>query len=293
VGAFVAGVLVTIGSLSYLRTQELNQFGKAVQISRPLNTAPLAVSAKPSTAGNAHNIEPTSERARPIQVRKPVVPTQVPRSDKPTQRRSEIAQNTPGSNIAAPLTSAINEGAQDALPQSISVPKPNVATLQAGTNVTIRLQESVSTERNRTGDRFFGTVDSPLVVNGLVLADRGATVSGQITKIKRARLLGGKSDLSLILTEITMSDGQRVHVETSPWEEKSAHNSIVETPRVAARAALGAVVGALSGSAKGTGVVSANDAISANNRNLLLTTGRRLTFQLARPVTITERLNYR
>jgi hypothetical protein len=303
VGAFVAGVLVTIGSLSYLRTQELNQFGKAVQISRPLNTAPPAVSAKPSTAGDAdlqegkpvawpfHNIEPTSERARAIQVRKP--PTQVPRSDKPTQRRSEIAQNTPGSNIAAPLTSAINESAQDALPQSISVPKPNVATLRAGTNVTIRLEESVSTERNRTGDRFFGTIDSPLVVNGLVLADRGATVSGQITKIKRARLLGGKSDLSLILTEITMSDGQRVHVETSPWEEKSAHNSIVETPRVAARAALGAVVGALSGSAKGTGVVSANDAISANNRNLLLTTGRRLTFQLARPVTITERLNYR
>jgi hypothetical protein len=166
--------------------------------------------------------------------------------------------------------------------------------------LTIRLEESLSTERNRTGDRFFGTVDSPVVINGLVLADRGATVSGQITRIKRARLLGGKSDLSLILTEITISDGQGVRVETTPWEEKSAHNSIVETPRIAARAALGAVAGALSGSAKGTGVVSANDAgtgpgtrIPANNRNVVLTTERRLTFQLARPVIITERLNYR
>jgi hypothetical protein len=137
-------------------------------------------------------------------------------------------------------------------------------------------------------------------VNSFVLADRGATVSGQITKIKRARLLGGKSDLSLILTEVTTSDGQRVRVETSPWEEKSAHNSIVDTPRIAAGAALGAVVGALTGAAKGAGLVSGNDAgtgtgisSAANKRNLVLTRGARLTFQLARPVTITERLNYR
>ncbi len=334
VGAFVAGVLVTVSSLIYSRSQELNQFRTAVQASRSLKTAPLAVSATSSSAAPyadpqkgkpldvpVHKVEPIKadlikERLHPIQVPKRVVPTQVHRTDGPAKRHPEIAQNTPESKLATPVASAINSGAPYALPQPISVPvqmqpsntaevtsarrKPNVVTLQPGTNLTIRLKENVSTERNRTGDRFFGTIDSPLIVNGFVLADRGATVAGQITKIKRARLLGGKSDLSMILTEVTTSDGQRVHVETSPWEEKSTHNSIVDTPRIAAGAALGAVVGALTGAAKGAGLLSGNDAgagtssrIPMNTRDVVLTTGARLTFQLTRPVTITERLNYR
>lgn len=329
VGAFVAGVLVTIGSLIYSRSQELDRFRKAVQASPPLRTAPRAVSDTSSSEtpnvglqnGSpfdmpVHTVKPTREKARPIQGPKRVVPTQVGKTNEPAQLRSQIAQNTPTSNVAVPVASTISSAAKSTPPRSIAVPaqtqltniaeptaarrKANVVTLQPGTNLTIRLQQSVSTDRNRTGDKFLGTVDSPLIVNGFVLADRGATVSGQITKIKRARLLGGKSDLGLILTEITLTDGQRLRVETSPWEEKSAHNSIVDTPRIAAGAAVGAVVGALTGAAKGAGLVSGNaggagTGISspANNRNLVLTTGARLTFQLARPVTITERLDYR
>src|SRR5437868_4591798 len=114
VGSFVAGILVTIASLSYLRTQELSQFRKAVRISRPLNTEPTAVTGTSSAAGNAdlptgnpfdelvHRIELPTER-HPIQVPKRMVPTHVPQTHKTAQRSSEIAQNAPGPNIAAPL----------------------------------------------------------------------------------------------------------------------------------------------------------------------------------------------
>jgi hypothetical protein len=90
-----------------------------------------------------------------------------------------------------------------------------------------------------------------------------------------------------------------VRIETSPWEARGAHSSIAEGPKRAAGAAFGAVVGAFTGAARGAGLVSRNDAVSgtdalvhSNKRILLLATGARLTFQLAAPVTITEKLKY-
>jgi len=171
--------------------------------------------------------------------------------------------------------------------------------MQPGTNLTIQLQEGVSSDRNHSGDTFRASLDSPLVVDGVVLGERGAQVVGQIEKAKRARLLGSRADLSLRLTEITIADGQRVRIETSPWEEKGARKSIADTPRMAAGAALGAVVGALTGAARGAGFVSDDGGarkstlMGGDKKSLVLTTGARLTFLVARPVTITERLNYR
>jgi hypothetical protein len=72
-----------------------------------------------------------------------------------------------------------------------------------------------------------------------------------------------------------------------------------ETPKMAAGAALGAVVGALTGAAKGAGFVSDDAAerkhilSGANKTSLVLTTGARLTFRVATPVTITEKLGPR
>jgi hypothetical protein len=131
-----------------------------------------------------------------------------------------------------------------------------------------------------------------------VLADRGARVVGKVEGVRKARLLRGKPELRLRLTEITMRDGQRVSVETSPWEEKGAPSSIRDTPKRAAGITLGAVVGALSETAKGAGFVSDESGArkrtlsNANKRTLILTRGARLTFRVANPVTITERLNY-
>jgi hypothetical protein len=67
---------------------------------------------------------------------------------------------------------------------------------------------------------------------------------------------------------------------------------------MAAGAALGAVVGALTGAAKGAGFVSDESGArkgtlsGAHKTTLVVTTGARLTFQVARPVTITEKLSY-
>jgi len=365
--AFAAGLVVTMGSLIYSRTQELNQLREAAQSATvALVTAsgqmtppgeakaPVQEGQIPTSAGEApaNGVEasPVPEATQnmstqadsPVQAEVPGLSVRVYVGEHSrmigSRRTRDAVQNavpksmpsqihTPPSQMQASavpsyvpaLKPTVVSAAQNAMPRAKSVapqtevPKtptpsssetiplhrtPHMATLRAGTGLSIRLTQSVSTERNRASDLFRGELDGPLEANGFVVAERGSAAFGRIVKVKRARF--GRSDLQMELTGITTSDGQRIRVQTSSWEERSARRSIEDTPKMAAGAALGAVVGALSGAARGAGLVSGNESGSgaghgpmANKRAVALPAGSRVTFRLARPVTITERVNYR
>jgi hypothetical protein len=85
-------------------------------------------------------------------------------------------------------------------------PAPRQVTLETGMTVPVRLDESVS--RTSAGDSFQASLVEPLVVNGLVIAERGARVTG---RVRVASLL------ELGLATLSTSDGQRVAVSTDPW----------------------------------------------------------------------------
>jgi hypothetical protein len=204
VATFVAGVVLTMGALTYSRTHELTQLRKAVQpvpfsavsgrdeVSVAPGTGPedLKASGRPVQA-----VEEESDRRVPAEVPGPAVPARADQFDPLSDRGSEVAQNTalgtvrniiapataPGSAGNDPSNVAPAEGQHSSnLETKPESRKPKLVTLQPGTSVAIRLEESVSTERNRSGDTFRARLDSPLIVNGFVLADRGARVLGQI-----------------------------------------------------------------------------------------------------------------
>ena len=51
-------------------------------------------------------------------------------------------------------------------------------TLNAGTMIPVRLVDGLTSERNLPGDSFTATLDKELVVDGFVIAERGARVEG-------------------------------------------------------------------------------------------------------------------
>ncbi|MFL6352161.1 MAG: hypothetical protein ACJ74Z_09970 [Bryobacteraceae bacterium] len=313
VGAtFVAGVVLTMAALTYSRTYKLTQFRKAAQTASSRIPARDEASAAPVTgaedvkgSGTPVQVgEEASESRAPVQVPGPTVPPRAAPPDRVSNAGAEAPHTTrPGvSNTISPAIpdmatepkSVSSEGEQPSKAETTPQrQEARVLTLQPGTNLAIRLEESLSTERNRGGETFRARLDSPLIVNGVVLADRGARVLGRVEKIKRVHLLRGKSGLRLRLTEIAMRDGRLVRIETNLWEEKGRHNSLGATPKVA----MGAVVGALTGAAKSAGFVSDESGTRNSTRNgahksrLLVTTGARLTFRIVRPVTVIESLN--
>ncbi len=310
VGVFLAGVIVVLGgALIYSRTREPRYPVQAIQSAPVVQQSPAAAE---SQTPAVKQDPPKRVKQAPAQIAEAAPSPQVSQSQiaqtaEPTNARLENLQSTPPA-ITKPTAPdpppALPQTPQSAppapLPQSASTasptaPPPYQATLQPGAPVTIQVREMLSSDRNRAGDVFRGTLDSPLVVNGFTLADQGATVLGKVVNAQKAKLLGSASDLTLVLTEITTKDGQLTRVETNPWDEEGSKIKLRDAPKVAIGAAYGAAVGAVSGAAKGAGVGEAYDrddkseSVGMNQKVVVIPIGSRLTFHLASPVKVTEK----
>ena len=82
-------------------------------------------------------------------------------------------------------------------------------TVPAGTLITVRLDEALSSDRNQPRRPFRAVLDQPLIVDGLVLAEKGARALGKVTDADRAGRVRGLSRLVLELTQLNTSDGQK------------------------------------------------------------------------------------
>ncbi len=188
---------------------------------------------------------------------------------------------------------------QDTPPAQPPARQPMTVTLQSGTGVVVRLGETLSTDHNYSGDTFRATLESPIIRNGYIIAEKGSKVLGRIARLNKAQPMGSASELLLTLTEINTTDGQRIKIATTAWDKKGASSAGEDTAKIAGGAALGAIIGAMAGGGKGAaigagagGAVGAGAALASHGKQAVLPVETRLTFHLAAPVTITERLNF-
>lgn len=176
-------------------------------------------------------------------------------------------------------------------------PLPSQLTIPAGTFLTIRVNQELSSDRNHQGDPFLATLISPIVVNGRVVAERGQTIAGTVVEAKKAGLLHGSSHLGLQVTEMTLADGQQTPVQTSfisrYGPNTGGHNAAVMGTTTAVGASVGAMAAGGVGAAAGAGA-----GLAAGTLGVLLTPGyptvvfpeQVLTFRTETPVVIsTER----
>ncbi|MGA3026712.1 MAG: hypothetical protein ABSF98_18275 [Bryobacteraceae bacterium] len=177
-------------------------------------------------------------------------------------------------------------------------PMPPTMTLPAGTWVTFRVNQPLSSDRNQTGDAFMGTLAAPLVMNGLVLANRGQTVSGRVVEAQKAGRVSGTSRLGLELTAISLADGQQVNVHTQMVERRGPTSYGRDAAAIGATTVTGAAIGAAVNGGVGAGVGAAAGVV-ASTVGVMLTRGRPtvvypeqvFTFSLVNPVTLTADFN--
>lgn len=96
-------------------------------------------------------------------------------------------------------------------------PAPQV-TLNAGVLLPVRLVDGLSSERNLAGDTFTGTLDKELLVDGFVIAERGARVDGRVVNVDRGGKVRGVAAMAIELTRIHLSDGQVVAIQTDAFD---------------------------------------------------------------------------
>jgi hypothetical protein len=175
-------------------------------------------------------------------------------------------------------------------------PAPRQVTLKAGALLPVRLVDGLTSERNAPGDAFTGTLDRELVVDGLVIAERGARVDGRVMEVDRGGKVRGVATMSIHLTRIHTADGQSIPLQTDTFERHAEASRTNDAARVGIGAAAGAIIGAIAGGGKGA-AIGAGVGGGAGAGTVLMTRGKpvtfpsetRINFRLSAPVTVTER----
>lgn len=150
---------------------------------------------------------------------------------------------------------------------------PTTITLPAGTWVTIRLIQPLSSDKNQTGDTFTGTLLEPIIANGLLIARRGETVAGIVAEAQKAGRVSGVSHLKLELTGIRLADGRQIQVKTQLINRKGDTSHGRDAFAIGATTATGAAIGAGVNGGVGAGVGAAAGLV-VSTIGVLLTRGR-------------------
>ena len=123
-------------------------------------------------------------------------------------KKPEVAPATNASTTDSSKGAATSESAKEsAKPPSLMerlTSKP--VTVPEGTVLTVRLNETVSSKNNNSGDKFTGTVEEPVEVGGKVVIPKGSTVGGTVTEAKALGKIKGGATLRQVLDSVTIGD---------------------------------------------------------------------------------------
>jgi len=241
----------------------------------------------------ARNENPPPQEPAPSPMPAPQPPPPTPVQDVPPPP----TVTAPPVVTAPPPPAPQEEPSPPAPPQVPETRTPNTVTIRPGTVLTVRIAETLSAARNEKGDGFLATLEQPLVIDGFIIAERGARVEGQVVDAERPGRAGGPSHLGVELVRLSTSDGQRVRIRTESFKKDGASSAGSDLAKIGVGAAIGAAIGAAAGGGKGA-AIGAGVGGAAGTADVLLTRGKpaeipvetRISFRVQEPITLTERL---
>ena len=192
-------------------------------------------------------------------------PTPAPAADQPSD-----AYGQPLSQSSASQSSGIPPAEAEAAPppeqnQGPAGALPPQLVLKAGTYVTVRINQTLSTDRNQPGDTFSASLVQPVVVDGVIVAGAGQILYGRVAESQKART-NQPSRLGLELTGLTLVDGTQASVRSQLVGRRGGTTPTgQQVGTVATTTAVGAAIGAVAdwgrGAAIGAGVGAAGGII--------------------------------
>lgn len=151
------------------------------------------------------------------------------------------------------------------------------AVLPEGTVIEIRLTESISTRKNKTGDRFEAVLEKDLVVDGQILVPKKSRVTGTLLEVRGAGRIKGRARMSLTLTEIEVGTAQH-GIQTNPIEIEAEGTKGKDAKKIGGAATVGAIVGVITGGGGGAALGTIIGAGSGTG-GVLLTKGKEVEFR--------------
>jgi hypothetical protein len=165
-------------------------------------------------------------------------------------------------------------------------------TLPDETQIHVTLDQGLSSDQNRPGDRFEATVSQPVLLDNKAVIPEGTRVEGLVVDARPSGRLMGRARLQLALDSIQL-DGQNYPIHTSTANRSGGSHKKRNWAWIGGGGAGGALIGAAAGGGKGAligGPIGAGAgtavAFMTGKKDIHLAPETPLTFRLAEPVTI-------
>ena len=122
-------------------------------------------------------------------------------------------------------------------------------SLPAGTLIAVRVNENLSSEKTKAGERFTGALAQPVVVNGRTIFSTNSPVTGQVLEPKESGRLSDSGVLELRLISIGSTP-----VSSQTFVIKGASHTKNNVTKIGGGTAAGAIIGGIVGGGKGAAI---------------------------------------
>ena len=195
--------------------------------------------------------------------------------------------------VAAPTPTPVPRARVDLTPRAPqNAPAMNGITIPVDTVISIRLIDSVDSERSRLGQTFRASLDEPVFVNGEQVVPRNADVLCKLVDDQQAGRIQGRTSLTLALSSIEIQ-GRMVDVTSTDVQTSGSSQGARTAKAAGGTAALGAIIGAIAGGGTGAAIGAASGAAVGTGAAVLtkgsqvkIPSETRLSFRLQQPVRI-------
>ena len=195
---------------------------------------------------------------------------------------------------AAPPKPVETAAAPAAAPSPPPPPPPPVRiTVPSGTVVTVRMIDSVDSARNRPGEEFAASLNSPVVAGDRVVFPQGSDARVRLVQAKESGHFKGSSELELELVSLS-ANGTTYNVQSGYYDVHGTSRGKRTAETVGGGAGLGAIIGAIAGGRKGAAIgagagAAAGGGIQAVTRGqqVKVPSETKIDFTLKSPLTVT------
>lgn len=214
-------------------------------------------------------------------------PTSNPMSNTGIINTTPMPSSTPttSASVTAPAKS-----------DAVFIPPPplpiKMVTVDSGTPISVRLADSIDSNKNQPGDTFRATIDSPIYSGDEIAIPSGATVVGRVVEVKDSGRFSGSPQLALELTTLSINNRQ-YPIRTNQFTKQGGSQGARTAKTVGGGAAIGALIGAIAGGGKGAAIGAAVGAAGGGGvqaargaQSLHLGPEARLNFRLDAPLSV-------